>query len=113
MPVYVVNMGAGGMGGAGNLPGGPGGAGAGAGAGAGRMAKVFRGVGKVAAPVVGALALYDELETQYKLPGRIDDLTRQTAADNSASPEDRDFASQSQRNRPVHGQEVGVSDELV
>ncbi|WP_330993281.1 phage tail tape measure protein [Pluralibacter gergoviae] len=99
MPVYVVNMGAGGMGGAGNLPGGPGGAGAGAGAGAGRMAKVFRGVGKVAAPVVGALALYDELETQYKLPGRIDDLTRQTAADNSASPEDRDFASQSQRNR--------------
>ncbi|EMB4323686.1 phage tail tape measure protein [Pluralibacter gergoviae] len=99
MPVYVVNMGAGGMGGAGNLPGGPGGAGAGAGAGAGRMAKVFRGVGKVAAPVVGALALYDELETQYKLPGRIDDLTRQTAADSSASQEDRDFASQSQRNR--------------
>ena len=99
MPVYVVNMGAGGMGGAGNLLGGPGGAGAGTGAGAGRMAKVFRGVGKVAAPVVGALALYDELETQYKLPGRIDDLTRQTAADNSASPEDRDFASQSQRNR--------------
>jgi len=99
MPVYVVNMGAGGMGGAGNLPGGPGGAGAGTGAGAGRMAKVFRGVGKVAAPVVGALALYDELETQYKLPGRIDDLTRQTAADSSASQEDRDFASQSQRNR--------------
>ncbi|EQB4447046.1 phage tail tape measure protein [Pluralibacter gergoviae] len=97
MPVYVVNMGAGGIGGAGNLPGGAGGAGAGAGA--GRLAKVFRGVGKVAAPVVGTMALYDELQTQYKLPGRIDDLTRQTAADSSASPEDRDFASQSQRNR--------------
>ncbi|MDM4217825.1 phage tail tape measure protein [Klebsiella pasteurii] len=99
MPVYVVNMGAGGMGGAGNLPGGTGGAGDGAGAGTGRMAKVLRGVGKVAAPVVGAVALYDELETQYKLPGRIDDLTRQAAADSSASPDDRDFASQSQRNR--------------
>ena len=99
MPVYVVNMGAGGMGGAGNLPGGTGGAGDGAGAGAGRMGKVLRGVGKVAAPVVGAAALYDELETQYKLPGRIDDLTRQTAADNNASQEDRDFAAASQRNR--------------
>lgn len=99
MPVYVVNMGAGGMGGASNLPGGSGGAGDGAGAGSGRMAKVLRGVGKVAAPVVGAVALYDELETQYKLPGRIDDLTRQTAEDNNAPPEDRDFASQSQRNR--------------
>ncbi|HBM3190484.1 phage tail tape measure protein [Klebsiella michiganensis] len=99
MPVYVVNMGAGGMGGAGNLPGGPGGTGDGAGAGSGRMAKFFRGVGKVAAPVVGAVALYDELETQYKLPGRIDDLTRQTAADSSASQEDRDFAAASQRNR--------------
>ncbi|HED4143301.1 TPA: phage tail tape measure protein [Raoultella ornithinolytica] len=99
MPVYVVNMGAGGMGGAGNLPGGTGGAGDGAGAGTGRMAKVLRGVGKVAAPVVGAVALYDELETQYKLPGRIDDLTRQTAADNNASQEDRDFAVASQRNR--------------
>lgn len=99
MPVYVVNMGAGGMGGAGNLPGGTGGAGDGAGAGTGRMGKVLRGVGKVAAPVVGAVALYDELETQYKLPGRIDDLTRQTAADNNASQEDRDFAAASQRNR--------------
>lgn len=99
MPVYVVNMGAGGMGGAGNLPGGTGGAGDGAGAGTGRMAKVLRGVGKVAAPVVGAVALYDELETQYKLPDRIDDLTRQTAADNNASQEDRDFAVASQRNR--------------
>ena len=99
MPVYVVNMGAGGMAGAGNLPGGTGGAGDGAGAGTGRMAKVLRGVGKVAAPVVGAVALYDELETQYKLPGRIDDLTRQTAADNNASQENRDFAAASQRNR--------------
>jgi len=99
MPVYVVNMGAGGMGGASNLPGGSGGAGDGAGAGSGRMAKVLRGVGKVAAPVVGAVALYDELENQYKLPGRIDDLARQTAEDNNAPPEDRDFASQSQRNR--------------
>lgn len=99
MPVYVVNMGAGGMGGAGNLPGGTGGAGDGAGVGTGRMAKVLRGVGKVAAPVVGAVALYDELETQYKLPDRIDDLTRQTAADNNASQEDRDFAVASQRNR--------------
>lgn len=102
MPVYVVNMGAGGMGGAGNLPGGAGGAGGagnGAGAGTGRMAKVLRGVGKVAAPVVGTVALYDELETQYKLPDRIDDLTRQTAADNNASQEDRDFAAASQRNR--------------
>lgn len=99
MPVYVVNMGAGGMGGAGNLPGGPGGTGDGAGAGAGRMAKFFRGVGKIAAPVVGGVALYDELETQYKLPGHIDDLTRQTAADSNASQEDRDFAAESQRNR--------------
>ncbi|VGC76934.1 phage tail tape measure protein [Klebsiella pneumoniae] len=99
MPVYVVNMGAGGMGAAGNLPDGTGGAGDGAGAGTGRMGKVLRGVGKVAAPVVGAVALYDELENQYKLPGRIDDLTRQTAADNNASQEDRDFAAASQRNR--------------
>lgn len=97
MPVYVVNMGAGGMGGTGNLPGGPGGAGAGASP--GRMAKIFRGAGKVAAPVVGGVALYDELETQYKLPGRIDALTRQTAADSDASLEDRDFAAASQRNR--------------
>ncbi|MBR7596825.1 phage tail tape measure protein [Klebsiella oxytoca] len=97
MPVYVVNMGAGGMGTAGNLPGGTGGPAGGAGS--GWLGKAFRGIGKVAAPVVGAVALYDELETQYKLPGRIDDLTRQTAADNNASKENRDFAAASQRNR--------------
>ncbi|MDU7531145.1 MAG: phage tail tape measure protein [Klebsiella sp.] len=97
MPVYVVNMGVGGMGTPSNIPGGPGGPAGGAAS--GWLGKVFRGVGKVAAPLVGAMALYDELETQYKLPGRIDDLNRQTAADGNASPEDRDFAAESQRNR--------------
>ncbi len=97
MPVYVVNMGAGGMGTPGNIPGGP--EGPAGGAGSGWFGKVLRGVGKVAAPVVGGLALYDELRTQYGLYDHIDDLTRQTAADNNASQEDRDFAAESQRNR--------------
>lgn len=97
MPVYVVNMGAGGMGTPGNLPGGTGGPAGGAGS--GWLGKVLRGVGKVAAPVVGGLALYDELRTQYGLYDHIDDLTRQTAADSSAPQEDRYFSATSQRNR--------------
>ncbi|HHB8416370.1 TPA: phage tail tape measure protein [Klebsiella pneumoniae] len=97
MPVYVVNMGAGGMGTAGNLPGGTGGPAGGAGS--GWLGKVFRGVGKVAAPVVGGMALYDELRTQYGLYDHIDELNQQISGNNNASPEERDFARQSSRNR--------------
>lgn len=97
MPVYVVNMGAGGMGTPGNLPGGTGGPAGGAGS--GWLGKVFRGVGKVAAPVVGGIALYDELRTQYGLYDHIDELNQQISGNNNASPEERDFARQSSRNR--------------
>lgn len=99
MPVYVVNMGAGGMGNAGGVTGGPGGKPAGGGAGSGWLSKAFRGVGKVAAPVVGGLALYDELRTQYGLYDHIDELNQQITGNNNASPEERDFARQSTRNR--------------
>ncbi|WEJ89294.1 MAG: phage tail tape measure protein [Klebsiella huaxiensis] len=97
MPVYVVNMGAGGMGTPGNLPGGTGGPAGGAGS--GWLGKVFRGVAKVAAPVVGGIALYDELRTQYGLYDHIDELNQQISGNNNASPEERDFARQSSRNR--------------
>ncbi|HBQ5190295.1 TPA: phage tail protein [Klebsiella pneumoniae] len=99
MPVYVVNMGAGGMGNTGGVSGGPGGKPAGGGAGSGWLGKAFRGVGKVAAPVIGGLALYDELRTQYGLYDHIDELNQQISGNNNASPEERDFARQSSRNR--------------
>ncbi|HCZ9100925.1 TPA: phage tail protein [Klebsiella michiganensis] len=96
MPVYVVNMGAGGMGNTGGVPGGgP----AGGGAGSRWLGKAFRGTGKVAAPVVGGLALYDELRTQYGLYDHIDELNQQITGNDNASPEERDFARQSTRNR--------------
>ncbi|EKH0170009.1 TPA: phage tail protein [Shigella dysenteriae] len=101
MPVYVVNMGSGGMNGnVGGLPDapdssrnprnprnprGPGNRGGNAGKGAGIIA--------------GALEFYDFLTTQYALPGEIDSLTKSVAGDASASPWEREFAQQSQDNQ--------------
>lgn len=98
MPVYVVNMGAGGMGNAGGIPGGgP----VGGGAGSGWLGKALRATGKVAAPVVGGLSLYDELRTQYGLYDHIDELNQQVAGSNDISSGERDFARQSSRNRQL------------
>ncbi|KAE9816110.1 phage tail protein [Escherichia coli] len=101
MPVYVVNMGSGGMNGnTGGLPDapdssrnprnprnprGPGNRGGKAGKGAGIIA--------------GALEFYDFLTTQYALPGEVDSLTKFVAGDASASPWEREFAQQSQDNQ--------------
>ncbi len=98
MPVYVVNMGSGGMNGnTGSLPDapdpsrnprnprGPGNRGGNAGKGAGIIA--------------GALEFYDFLTTQYALPGEVDSLTKSVAGDASASPWEREFAQQSQDNQ--------------
>ncbi|EMY3123092.1 phage tail tape measure protein [Escherichia coli] len=101
MPVYVVNMGSGGMNGnTGGLPDtpdssrnprnprnprGPGNRGGKAGKGAGIIA--------------GALEFYDFLTTQYALPGEVDSLTKSVAGDASASPWEREFAQQSQNNQ--------------
>lgn len=101
MPVYVVNMGSGGMNGnTGGLPDapdssrnprnprnprGPGNRGGKAGKGAGIIA--------------GALEFYDFLTTQYALPGEVDSLTKSVAGDASVSPWEREFAQQSQNNQ--------------
>ncbi|HBA5965404.1 TPA: phage tail protein [Escherichia coli] len=101
MPVYVVNMGSGGMNGnTGGLPDtpdssrnprnprnprGPGNRGGKA--------------GKGAAIIAGALEFYDFLTTQYALPGEVDSLTKSVAGDASASPWEREFAQQSQNNQ--------------
>ncbi|WP_000190547.1 hypothetical protein [Escherichia sp. TW09308] len=101
MPVYVVNMGSGGMNGnTGGLPDtpdpsrnprnprnprGPGNRGGKAGKGAGIIA--------------GALEFYDFLTTQYALPGEVDSLTKSVAGDTSASLWEREFAQQSQDNQ--------------
>ncbi|BDY49507.1 hypothetical protein MUTS4_26930 [Escherichia coli] len=101
MPVYVVNMGSGGMNGnTGGLPDtpdssrnprnprnprGPGNRGGKAGKGAGI--------------ITGALEFYDFLTTQYALPGEVDSLTKSVAGDASASPWEREFAQQSQDNQ--------------
>ncbi|ECA7285206.1 phage tail protein [Salmonella enterica subsp. enterica serovar Schwarzengrund] len=101
MPVYVVNMGSGGMNGnTGGLPDapdssrnprnprkprGPGNRGGKAGKGAGIIA--------------GALEFYDFLTTQYALPGEIDSLTKSVAGATDASPWEREFAQQSQDNQ--------------
>ncbi|EET0971285.1 phage tail protein [Salmonella enterica subsp. enterica serovar Newport] len=101
MPVYVVNMGSGGMNG--NTDGlpdtpdssrnprnprnprGPG----------NRGGKTGKGAGIIA----GALEFYDFLTTQYALPGEVDSLTKSVAGDASASPWEREFAQQSQNNQ--------------
>ncbi|MCQ5917847.1 phage tail protein [Escherichia coli] len=101
MPVYVVNMGSGGMNGnTGGLPDtpdssrnprnprnprGPG----------NRGGKTGKGAGIIA----GALEFYDFLTTQYALPGEVDSLTKFVAGDASASPWEREFAQQSQDNQ--------------
>ncbi|HDT2167852.1 TPA: phage tail protein [Escherichia coli] len=101
MPVYVVNMGSGGMNGnTGGLPDapdssrnprnprnprGPGNRGGKAGKGAGIIA--------------GALEFYDFLTTQYALPGEVHSLTKSVASDPNASPWEREFAQQSQDNQ--------------
>lgn len=100
MPVYVVNMGSGGMGNTGGLPDapdssrnprnprnprGPGNRGGKAGKGAGIIA--------------GALEFYDFLTTQYALPGEVDSLTKSVAGATDASPWEREFAQQSQNNQ--------------
>ncbi|MGE9229115.1 phage tail protein [Escherichia coli] len=101
MPVYVVNMGSGGMkGNTGGLPDapdssrnprnsrnpqGPGNRGGAAGKGAGIIA--------------GALEFYDFLTTQYALPGEVGSLTKSVAGATGASPWEREFAQQSQDNQ--------------
>ncbi|MGE9080623.1 phage tail protein [Escherichia coli] len=101
MPVYVVNMGSGGMkGNTGGLPDapdssrnprnsrnpqGPGNRGGKAGKGAGIIA--------------GALEFYDFLTTQYALPGEVGSLTKSVAGATGASPWEREFAQQSQDNQ--------------
>lgn len=92
MPVYVVNMGAGG-----NIPGSPGGPVGGTGS--GWLGKALRGVGKVAAPIAGGMALYDELRTQYGLYDHVEELNEQIAGSNDASPGEGDFSRESSRNR--------------
>lgn len=98
MPVYVVNMGSGGMNGnTGGLPDAPD---------SSRTPRNPRGpgnrggkAGKGAGIIAGALEFYDFLTTQYALPGEVDSLTKFVAGDASASPWEREFAQQSQDNQ--------------
>jgi hypothetical protein len=96
MPVYVVNMGSGGMGGgiadALGESGGRGGR-------LGRFGRMARGAGKFAGVAGAGFALYDHLENNYQLDGKVDDLTKQVASNTAASPQERAFAEESQRNR--------------
>lgn len=96
MPVYVVNMGSSGMGG--GITDALGEAG-GRGGRLGRLGRFARGAGKFAGVAGAGFALYDHLENNYQLDGRVDDLTKQVAANTSASPQERAFAEESQRNR--------------
>ncbi|EHS3288530.1 phage tail tape measure protein [Escherichia coli] len=98
MPVYVVNMGSGGMNGnTGGLPDTPD---------SSRNPRNPRGpgnrggkAGKGAGIIAGALEFYDFLTTQYALPGEVDSLTKSVAGDASASQWEREFAQQSQDNQ--------------
>lgn len=97
MPVYVVNMGAGGMGG--GITDALGEAGGRGGRGPGRFGRLARGAGIFAGITGAGFALYDHLESNYRLDGRVDDLTKQVAGDKNASVQERAFAEESQRNR--------------
>ncbi|MGS3388720.1 phage tail protein [Citrobacter portucalensis] len=97
MPVYVVNMGSGGMGG--GITDALGEAGSRGGGRAGRFGRFARGAGKFAGVAGAGFALYDHLENNYQLDGKVDDLTKQVAANTAASPQERAFAEESQRNR--------------
>ena len=98
MPVYVVNMGSGGMNGnTGGLPDAPD---------SSRNPRNPRGpgnrggkAGKGAGIIAGALEFYDFLTTQYALPGEVHSLTKSVAGDASVSPWEREFAQQSQNNQ--------------
>ncbi|AXD31993.1 phage tail protein [Salmonella enterica] len=95
MPVYVVNMGSGGMNGnTGGLPDAPD---------SPRNPRNSRNrggkAGKGAGIIAGALEFYDFLTTQYALPGEIDSLTKSVAGATDASPWEREFAQQSQDNQ--------------
>lgn len=95
MPVYVVNMGSGGMNGnTGGLPDAPD---------SPRNPRNSRNrggkAGKGAGIIAGALEFYDFLTTQYALPGEIDSLTKSVAGATGASPWEREFAQQSQDNQ--------------
>lgn len=98
MPVYVVNMGSGGMNvNNGGLPDAPD---------SSRNPRNTRGprnrwgrAGKGVGIAAGALEFYDFLTTQYALPGEIDSLTKSVASDPNASPWEREFAQQSQDNQ--------------
>ncbi|WP_106422514.1 phage tail tape measure protein, partial [Escherichia coli] len=89
MPVYVVNMGSGGMNGnIGGLPDTPD---------SSRNPRNPRGpgnrggkAGKGAGIIAGALEFYDFLTTQYALPGEVHSLTKSVAGDASASPWERE-----------------------
>ncbi|EPR4298071.1 phage tail protein, partial [Escherichia coli] len=98
MPVYVVNMGSGGMNGnTGGLPDTPD---------SSRNPRNPRGpgnrggkAGKGAGIIAGALEFYDFLTTQYALPGEVHSLTKSVAGDPNAAPWEREFAQQSQDNQ--------------
>lgn len=97
MPVYVVNMGAGGMGG--GITDALGEAGGRGGGRPGRFGRLARGAGKFAGIAGAGFALYDHLESNYRLDGRVDNLTKQVVEDKNTSVQERAFAEESQRNR--------------
>ncbi|MBC6503375.1 phage tail protein [Citrobacter freundii] len=99
MPVYVVNMGAGGMGGAsgaglpdagGNNGGRPG---------SSRFGNAMRWGGKVLGIAGAGYEVYDHLQGQYQLYDRVGELTSNVANNPDASPAERAFAEESQRNQ--------------
>ncbi|HFU3318395.1 TPA: phage tail tape measure protein [Escherichia coli] len=95
MPVYVVNMGSGGMNcNTGGLPDAPD---------PSRNPRTPRNrggaAGKGAGIIAGALEFYDFLTTQYALPGEVGSLTKSVAGATGASPWEREFAQQSQDNQ--------------
>ena len=95
MPVYVVNMGSGGMNGnTGGLPDAPDPSRDPRGP-RNRWGRAVKGAGIIA----GALEFYDFLNTQHALPGEVHSLTKSVAGDASASPWEREFAQQSQDNQ--------------
>ncbi|SHG64557.1 hypothetical protein SAMN05428958_102520 [Pantoea sesami] len=93
MPVYVVNMGSGGM--SSSLPGGTATDGR-----PGVKNKHARGwAGKALAPLAVGIEGFDYLQSRYSLYDGVGDLTRQIAHNPDASQSSRDFATESQQNR--------------
>ncbi len=99
MPVYVVNMGSGGLNGnTGSLPDAPD---------SSRNPRNPRGTrnrwgrfgGKIPGTALAGLEAYGYVEKQLALPGEINSLTRTVAGDPDAAPWEREFAQQSQDNQ--------------